>query len=453
MSIVGLYSAYSALQAAQAGLDTTSHNVANAGTDGYTRQRVELQARRPYASPNGPIGTGVDVADIARARDRFADQRVWLHAEANGRFSAKADLLAAMDEVTMEPDGGVSVALADLWTSFEQLALDPTDQAARIEVLGSLEGVALRVRELATNWNAKLDEARSELGSVVDEVDRLLGEVARLNVEILDVGTAGSPNDLLDTRDRLLDRLTELAGVTVTDGPSGTVRVSLDGLSLVDGANVHTLSVGPGDTVVHAAGVSLTPGGRLAGLTEFLTVDAPAVLASLDAFAVDLATAVNTTHAAGYAPSGAAGGPLFSYTPGDAAATFSVAISDPRDLAAAQDPGPPVPAFDGRNAQALADLRDQPVALGGTTTIDGAFRRVVTELAGRTRRTRDGVETTGRLLDSSRALRESRRGVSLDEEMANLLQYQRSYEAAARVMTAVDQLLDTLVNRTGIVGR
>jgi len=453
MGMIALYTAYSALQAAQAGIDTTSHNVANAATEGYTRQRVDQATRLPYRSPVGTIGTGVDVVDISRARDRFADRRVWHNTEAAGRFSTQSGLLEAMDQTTLEPDAGVGAALGDLWSSFEQLSLDPPDPAARRAAIAGLETVASRVRDLAHSWSAQVDRATAETRDTVDEVNGLLARLGPLNAQILGARGAGSPNDLLDARDAILDRLSSLAGVTITDAKDGTVRVSLDGLSLVDGAAVHRLSVDASGAIALDTGTPVEPGGELAGYRRFLGVDAPDVLSGLDTFAANLADALNAAHAAGFTPSGAPGGPLLIYTPGSAASTLTVAVSDPAEIAAAADPGPPVAAYDGRNAEAIAGLRSAPVALGGTATIDAAYRTVITDLGSRARLAKANDASARQLLDNAHAIRESRHGVSLDEEMTNMLRYQRSYEAAARVMTAVDQVLQTLVERTGIVGR
>ncbi len=453
MSMISLYTAFSALQAAQAGTDTASNNVANAGTAGYTRQRVELASRSTYQSPVGPIGTGVDVIDISRARDRFADRRVWANSEVAGRFAAMSGLLGTMDEMTMEPEGGITGALGDLWASFEQLALDPPDTAARLDTIAAMDAVTARIRDLAGSWTAQIDRAGVELRDTVGEVNTLLRDLGPLNVQILDAATVGAPNDLLDSRDRILDRLTELAGVAISDNGDGTVRVSLNGLALVDGSTVHQIAVDGSYAFTDDSGNPLNPGGALAGYAEFLTNDAPALMSGLDTFAADLADAINAAHAAGFTPSGAAGGPLLTYTPGAAASTIAVAVTDPSQIAAAGNPGPPVPAFDGTNADAIAALRDAAVALSGTTTIDGAFRQVVTDVGSRARLAATNAESSQNLLRTAQNIRESRQGVSLDEEMADLIRYQRSYEAAARVMTAVDQLLDTLVNRTGLVGR
>jgi flagellar hook-associated protein 1 FlgK len=282
----------------------------------------------------------------------------------------------------------------------------------------------------------------------------MVADVARLNQAILNAGSAaGSPNDLLDQRDRVLDELSRIAGVTTSTTDAGTARVSLNGLSLVHDASISTLHLDTATNhILHSSGATVRPGGALAGMHGFLVQDLPSHRAALDTFAEDLATALNAQHAAGFTSAGVAGGALLSFTAGDAARTLDVAISDPSDLAVAST-GPPVPAFDGTNADAMAALRTGLVAGGGTTTIGDAVRGVITNLGAAIAATDAGAAAQGAQAASAESARTQVHGVSVDEEMVNLLTYQRAYEAAARVMTAIDEALDTLINRTGLVGR
>jgi flagellar hook-associated protein 1 FlgK len=144
---------------------------------------------------------------------------------------------------------------------------------------------------------------------------------------------------------------------------------------------------------------------------------------------------------------------LLTYNPSSAAATLSAAITDPSKLALSSAAGPPFPTYNGVNAQALADLRTASVASGGTLSLGGALQSLVTGLAATTSNVVGTAQSQSSLLQSMQSARQASQGVSIDEEMANMMEAQRAYQAAARVMTAVDQNLDTLVNHTGIVGR
>jgi len=454
MGFVSLYTAYSGLNAAQAGMDTASHNVANAANPGYSRQQVTLATRMPFSRPFGVIGTGVDVTDISRIRSVLLDQQYRSSADNAGRLSTLTNLLSTLEGVTGEPDHGITTALTDLWGAFEDLALDPPDPASRLNVLDSLDALATRIQATAEGWDATTASASTSLASKVDEVNAVLARVASLNSQIMDNGLKGGPNDLLDARDELLDRLSNMAGVSVhmTDG-SGA-RVSIGGIALVEGATMHALTYDLGTyEVTTDTGTPVTPGGEIAGFRAFLTDEVPALRGALDGFTSDLAAALNTQHAAGFTPAGAAGGPLLSFSAGAEALTISVAVTSIDDLAASGTAGPPVPLFDATNVNALAGLRDALVASGASITLDAAARGLVTNLASSTQAAATGADSNTALMSSARQAKLSVSGVNLDEEMVNLMHYQRTYEASARVMTAVDQMLDTLINGTGIAGR
>jgi flagellar hook-associated protein 1 FlgK len=450
---VALYTAFSGLRAAQTAMDTASHNVANAANPGYTRQRVELATHQPSYRRSGYIGTGVDVTDITRARNAFLDDRFRASAGAEGRLATLGDMLDGVEAAMGEPDHGLTAGLGGLWAAFEDLALDPTDTAARLAVISTLDSVVGRIRTVAEAWDASGATAASDIAVRVTEANRLLEQVAKLNGEIVAATAAGgSPNDLLDARDVALDRLATLAGTTATITESGTARVSINGLALVHDLQVSRLSYDAGtNTILHASGATVRPGGQIAGLHGFLATDLPQMRTSLDDLAAALADALNTRHAAGFTPAGAAGGPLLSYVPGDAALTLSVAVSNPTELAAAGTA--PVAEFDGVNAEALAALRLDLAAAGGTQTLDEAARSLVTSVAQSFASAQSSMASQTALTQAAEAARTQAHGVSIDEEMVDLVTYQRAYEAAARVMTTVDEALDVLINRTGIVGR
>jgi flagellar hook-associated protein 1 FlgK len=439
--------------AARTGLDTTSHNISNANTKGYTRQRVDQSARLPLATPDGFIGTGTQVDRIARARDAFLDARVRTGARSYGEVSQRSEMLGRAEQVMAEPDQGITAALGDVWSAWEDLALNPPDTAARANVLETLANLSGRVRAISSGWDQLEADAANHLSVLVDEVNSVLHHVATLNVQIRDQSAAGGqPNDLMDQRDLLLDELSQKVGATVTSMDDGSVRVSINGLALVDGDRVSEIALDEAThTITHPAGVTLTSGGEVAGIQHFLEDDLPELRQSLDDWVVDLSAALNAQHAAGMRPPGVAGGALLAYNAADPSATLDVAFSDPSLVAASKVP---FAEFDGDNATALAALRnDGTLALGGTETLDGGIRTLVAGLGGRVAELERSARTEEDLMGAAELTRQGQHGVSLDEEMVLMLQYQHSYSAASRVMTTIDQTLDTLINRTGMVGR
>ncbi len=455
MSISSLNTGYSGLAASQLGIDTASHNVANANTDGFTRQRVEQSTNRARDVVVGQVGQGVTVDDITRARDAFLDDRLRGALSSKGKMETSADLLSRAENVLGEPSFGISTALDDLFSSFEDLSLDPTDQGRRIAVLNDLGAVTGRFNGISEGFDALSADASTRVSVTLDSVNALLGEVAEMNGAIVQSSSGGTtPNDLLDRRDKVLDNLSEALGVHVRLDNRGVARVSLNGLALVDGTSSNPLSWNPGtQQLLHTTGTPLTAGGSLGGLQSFITTDLPAISTILDNLAIDLADALNTTHAAGFSDSGVPGGALLTFNATNPAGTLAVIVTNPADLAASDTDASPFPVHNGENARRLAELRDALTASGGTQSLSSATRVFVTDLGGRTSAAQKAATTQSNLHTSAELSRAASHGVNIDEEMIDLIKYQRAYEAAARVITAADQLLDTLINRTGVVGR
>lgn len=455
MGFVGLNTAYTGLVAAQIGIDTSSHNVSNASTEGYTRQRVDQVSRRPNLRPEAFIGTGTEVLDVRRARDEFLDARFRTGAVVLGAMTANANLLERTEAALGEPDNGLTVVLDEVFDSFEDLAIAPDDEAARVSVLRSLDRFADRTRGLAEDLRSLEADTAENLRFMVDDVNQSLAEVAELSGLIEEAATSGrTPNDLLDQRDRLLDELSRELGVTVLRQGEYDIRVSLDGMALVDGDRANALSVDPlTNDLLHPTGQVVRPGGEIGGTQRFLQDDLPDVFTRLNTWIDEVTTALNTQHAAGFSDVATPGVDLFTLTPGSEAETVATTLTDPSDLAASGDGATPFPVFNGVNAQGLADLRSQLVASAGAETPGGALRSFITQLGAETATARRGADAQDELVAAAELARDESHGVSLDEEMVLLVQYQRAYQASARVITTVDATLDTLINRTGLVGR
>jgi flagellar hook-associated protein 1 FlgK len=451
---ISLYTAFSGLSAAQAAIDTASNNIANASNPGYTRQQVNLVSRSPYYRPFGAVGQGVDVASITRARETGLDAQVRLSSSAQGRLDVLSNLLSSTEAVLGEPDAGITASLSGLWDALDELVLDPPNTSARQHVISALGDVAQTINGVAAKWKIEATTASDSLAAYVDDTNTMLNQVADLNRQILDArALPGEPNALLDQRDAVIDKLAKMAGVTVSIEDNGAARVSLNGLSLVSDTMVSPLSYNETThEITHSSGAVVNVGGELAGYQSYLNTELPGFVDALNSFTKDLADALNAQHAAGYTPDGSPGGPLFTYAAGDEAASLTVAVSGHNEIAAAGS-GPPVADYDGTNAEMLAGLRGAMAATGGTATLDDAIRSVVSLVGEKTAAAASGARSQAALTTAAENARLQIHGVSIDEEMVNLVTYQRAYEAAARVMTTVDQNLDTLINHTGVVGR
>lgn len=446
-----LHTALSGILSARAGVETASHNVANAQSEGYTRQRVEQRSRTTnHEAAYGSVGTGADIEGITRARDRFLDMRLRSGLSTMAGLEAKTALLTRVEDAMSEPEMGVGAALSATWSSFEELALDPSDPAARRNVLANLENLTARIRTIAADWERVGEDALGSIEHSANEVNQLLEEVAELNDSIRRSSSLSPPNDLYDRRDVALDRLAELVGAESVEAENGTVRVSVNGVGLVDGGEARSLvtDTATGD-LIHPSGVALPVGGEVGAVQNFLRNDLPAREQDLADFVDVLVTNLNSRHADGWSSETDPGGDLL--TPGATPATLTVALTDPDGLATSSIAGPPFPVHNGDNAQWLADLRDD--AVSGSRSLGQVWRELVTDIGVSVQTASNATAAQEGMTSAARLAREGAHGVSVDEEMVSLVQFQHAYSASARVMTAVDEMLEVLVTRTGIVGR
>jgi flagellar hook-associated protein 1 FlgK len=426
MSSSALSIAVSALRAQTYATETTSHNIANAATPGFRRQRVELKTAFPRAGALGSMGAGVEAARITRATDRLADLRVRGSSAQAALYGTRSELLQKVEDVFGEPDQGVTKELTATWDAFSALAVSPSDDAARYQVLSALQGVSDRVNEISTALGQLSSDATQRLQSDVAEANSTIVRLGEINKFARMPG--GLPADLADERDRALDSLATSIGAQSSIDDDGRVRVTLNGLALVDGDNATQLTVTPSGSVTHPSG-PVTLGGTVGGLQAAVTTDIADAKTQLDTFVNGFMTALNTAHATGFTPSGAPGGPLLSIVSGK----LTVAVTQPSDLAAGDVAGQ---AQNGRVADALSQLR---------TTQGAAYRTVITALSGKVAGIGRSSDTAKSVADAASQSRDSEFGVNIDEEMTDLMSHQRAYEAAAKLVSVVDQMMQTLI--------
>jgi flagellar hook-associated protein 1 len=449
-TFLGLETALRGILAQQRALDVTGHNIANASTVGYTRQRADLRTTPAFTDvPAGQLGTGVDVAQYQRVRDGFIDVQLRAQTMRKGYASAQQDGLNQVELTLSEPsDNGLSSLLGKYWSAWQSLSNAPEDPATRQALVQSAATLANGFNSLASQLTTIQSQTAQEQALTVTQVNSIGGQIAALTGSIKAAELAGQqPNDLLDKRDALIDQLAELGNVSVsvtagTPGTLGAIDVSIGGTQLVTDTTANTLTL---------PFASLTSG-KLAGLQAVVTAISDPVtgyLTKLNQLAATLATATNTQHAQGTDLAGNPGGAFFDVTVGSEAATIAVdpAILASPSLVAASSTGKP---GDAGNALALADLQRSPLVAGGT--IDATYAQLVSQIGSDSQSAQQSLANASSLVDALSNRRQSVSGVSLDEEMTNLLQFQRGFQASARALNAMDEMIDQLINRTGRVG-
>jgi flagellar hook-associated protein 1 FlgK len=442
-TFLGLETALRGLIAGQNSINTTGHNISNADTVGYSRQTAELATTPAFSQVgSGQLGTGVTVVQYQRIRDSFLDLQLRAQTMRQGSSQAQQSGLSQIDQALNEPsDTGLSSLLGKYWAAWQSVANQPSDMATRQALVQSSASLANGINTLAGELTTVQSQTQQQETLTLNQVNSVGQQIASLNQSIQAAELGGQqPNDLLDKRDVLIDQLSSLGNTTVansagTAGTLGSVDITFGGSSLVTGNSSSTLTFPL---------TSLTSG-QLSGMDSVIA-SAGTYLTQLNTIASALATATNSQNAAGKDLTGATGGPIFDVTSGNEAATITVdpsVLANPGLVAASTngDPG------DGSNALAMANI--QQTALVGGATIDTAYSQLVTQIGSDAQQAQSNLDNANSLVQSLTNRRQSVSGVSLDEEMTNLLQFQRAYQASARVMAAMDSMLQNLITSVG----
>lgn len=456
-SISGLYTALSGMSAQRRVLDVTSHNIANESTAGYHRQRAELTpvngspVSAVFAGQGAQPG-GVVVRGVSSARDGLLEARAVREQAAQSSTDLTATTLERIEGLFAEPsDDGLAAQLSDLWGSWVDLADQPGGLATRTQVLERASSLVDSLHHTAAGLVSVRDSAVERLAVLATEANELAGRIADLNATI--VANPSAANDLLDRRDLLVTSLAELTGAVARPSGNGQVDVYIGGRSIVSGATALPLD-GAGGALRWAQDgqVVAAPSGEAAALSATILDVVPRYQAALDAVAATLVSDVNALHSAGYDQTGTTGRMFFDPA-GTTAATIALSsdvAGQPANVAAGAPvlPGPTSPGpLDGEQARLIAALAD------AATGADGKYVALTSGLAVETRGAVRRAELQADIAEAAVSDALQVTSVSLDEEMANLISAQRAYEASARVLTAIDELMQTLIQRTGVVGR
>ncbi|MGN6242589.1 MAG: flagellar hook-associated protein FlgK [Motilibacteraceae bacterium] len=461
----GLSTALSALYAQRRGLDVTGQNIANANTEGYSRQRVDLQSVGAPVTPAiwsvySGAGQGVDVSGVQRLRDAFLELRGQTEHGRLSYFQGVDAVYGQIEQSLGEPsDTGIQSQLSDFWAGWHDVANAPGDPAARSQLLQRAQTLTDGLNKAADSLSTQWGQLREQLGTTLSDVNSVAANVADLNQAILRADQAGLPDsELKDQRDGLVMKLADAVGGRVVYGDNGVADVYLGGTALVRGSTSLKLQVsGASDLQSQSTDpVRITwakdgspadvTTGSAAALAQGLTTTVPSTLASLDSVAAAVVTRVNALHTGGFDLAGNPGADFFDPAGTTAAGIrLNPALTDHPELVAAS--GTAGATLDASQADALARLGTDP------TGPDSTYRQVIVDLGVQAQTATRRAAIQSDVTSQVDAARDAQSGVNLDEEMINMVQYQHAYEGAARLMTAVDQTLDTLIHNTGLVGR
>ncbi len=542
-----LGTALSGLMAFQRSLETTSHNIANVNTEGYSRQRVELSTRpEQYIGPPGYVGQGVNIANISRSYDQFINNQLTSSTSAFAESNQFYTMTSQVDNVVADQATSLSPALKAFFNAVNEVANDPSSIPARQVMAGETGNLAGQFNTMSARFEDLRSQTNKQMQGMVDNINSYAEAFAALNVKIV-AGTtsaAGLPNDLLDQRDALITKIAEKVNVSAVNQQDGSISLFIgSGQSLVLGANAYKLALadataGPEQKEIVLEGRPITrqiAGGELSGALRFRDEVLNPAQNQLGLLAAGLAVEFNAVHQAGFDLNAANGKAVFvfgssaldvpvavnpnlpgggavsavynpadtgglrasdyrldydnissSYTltrlsdnqnitltgfPGSSvnvegmtlsltmpptgaasylirptfstAKTISANISDPKEIAAATTaatlPG------DNTNALKLAKLETDSLLLGGKATYSDVYGQLVSQAGTLTHAAKIRSSAQQVVLNQATQARENLAGVNLDEEAANLIKFQNSYQAAAQAIAVANSLFDTLI--------
>jgi len=437
----GISTALSSLQAQRVAMDVAGQNIANVSTPGYSRQRVEMTA-----------GIGVDVSSIQRLHSGLLGDRARTESARLGDLNVTSAVLTQIEQVFPEPStSGFQSKLDALWSGFSNVSRDPNNAAARIQVIAQANVLTGWLNDAAEQLTTISTSQSQNLSNLVTSANSYAQQISKLNIAIgLTPEGTSAINALMDQRSFAASQLAEAVGGTYLIDSANKMSVSLGGAAFVGPSNYATLQVATtaGTTSVQWSSndsTAVVSSCNASGYLTAINTTIPDWRADLDSVAAALASKVNTAQAAGFDLSGNVGAALFT---GTTASTIAVALTTGSSIAASTlAPVGGVASLNGSNADAMAALGR---SAGGP---DELYQNLVVSLGYATQGAAQTAQTVQAFMAGITGQINSESGVNIDEEMANLLTYQRAYEAAARVLTSIDEALDTLINRTGLVGR
>jgi len=463
--LTGLHIALSGLEAQQSVIAVTAHNIANAATPGYSRQVADLAPNPPYSPPsldqgNGPqqFGMGVTVAQVKRQSSQFLSLQLWDTQTQVGASAQQSTTLGQVQAMLNEPSNtGLNTAFDAFWNSWQNLSNDAQSAAARSQVVAAGQALATQVQTVSGQISGMQASLDASVGQTITQVNELTSQIAGLNQEIAAATAAGqNPNDLADTRDRLIGQLAGLAPVGVTWQKDGEADVAVGTVQVVAGPSSIQLLGTPDPSNNNFLKLTWTQvgipasigGGSLGALINLRDQIVPGYLAKLNTLVAGVATKVNTQHELGYDATGVSDATVPFFGTGGAVTAANIAVNpaltaNPNLLAAASTatagPG------DGSNAVAIADLQNARFLGAGTQTPSDAYASLVGGV-GSDAAAADSAQANQQVLQNSiQSQQQQVSGVALDEEMTTMVEAQNAYAAAAKVSSTIDTMLGDLI--------
>jgi flagellar hook-associated protein 1 FlgK len=433
----------------QGALRATTDNIGNINTPGYARRRPVITEEDPAFRSGVLIGRGATLTSIESIRDRVLELRISTEQQRQSSTDTFVSSMSGVEVLFTDGDDSLGGRIQSFFNSLDRLSTSPSDVSLRQAVLTSAGNVAQSFNDMAVKLHSERDQIDLNVVQIADEVNRLSESIAKINQAVVAKEAMGEePGPLEDQRTELLKQLSSKIDVNVTDTPDGWTISTVRGNPLVVAGNSYQLTTAL-DATSHTTQIvagtdDITAditGGELGGLLRARDRDISSLSTSLDQFASSFGSALNAAHNAGFDSKGVAGVDLFTLTgtPMGAAGSMRLNITDPQTLATSSAPGQ----ADNGNLLNMLSARDTGIVNGETP--GDAYSSMVFQVGGDIANAKIDSQAGEVVLQQLNELRGSISGVSLDEEAANLIRFQRAFEASARIIQAVNEMLNTAV--------
>ncbi|WP_298436436.1 flagellar hook-associated protein FlgK [Geobacter sp.] len=462
----------SGITAQRLALEVTSQNVSNVNTPGYSRQSTIFESGNVSMERGFPLGNGVQVAEIQRAYDDFLQMQLKNESSTNGQATTVLSSMNQAEQLFNEfTTDGLGKSMQDFFKAWQDLTANPQGQPERQAVLARAQQLVDQFHRVNGYLNDIKTDANKSLEGITADVNDKLTQIASLNDQIRQVEIQGTTaNELRDKRDLLVRQLAQKVGITYLEQPDGMLNVSLTlGQPLVLGKDAATLSLQPdpanggfykvfttppgGTSAIDITSIVGGPGnsqGEMGGTLQVRDTLVNQFITDLDELAYNLATQVNAAHSAGFGLTGSTG--LDFFTPPAAMAGYgglggiSVSITNTNDIAAADTDPITGGTGNNKNASTIASLYDKTLPFSsGNTTLEGFYNSLVGKVGVAVQNAQRGQTLSDGVIKQLDNLRESNSGVSLDEELANLIKYQKAFEGSAKLITTGAEMMDTIL--------
>jgi flagellar hook-associated protein 1 FlgK len=453
--------ASSSLAAQQEAMAVAGQNVANANNPAYADEQVNIENNAPLQTAAGEEGTGVNVASISEIRNSLLDSQITAENSVTGSYTAQQSALQNAEgylgeQLTNTATGAgspnsVASGLSNLFDSFSSLSADPGDQAARQTVIQSAQQLAGQFNTVSANLTQVQSGLNTSIENDVASSNQDLNEIASLNQQIvLATAAGGTADQLVDTRQQTIENLSSMVNLSTSAQTDGSVNISIGGVAMVTGGNavdsLQTYNAGGGQILVQDQN-SATPldvtGGSIGGNITARDGGLAALQSSLNTLAGQLITSVNSIYSQGYDLNGDTGQDLFTGSDASDIGVNSALANDPSQFQASGAPGDN---GDNTIALSLAQLGSQDNSSLGNQTLSQSYAQSVSNLGDAISSATDQLNTSQAVSSTLTNERSSESGVSIDQEMTNLMQFQKAYEASAQLVTTVNAMMETVID-------